>query len=135
MKYTLIIWVLIFLISGCNTHEKDSNSDTVIRKGAVIKIKPEKLDFYKELHAQPWEGVNSKLKECNIRNYSIFYRDGYLFSYFEYTGINWEADMKNLASDSNIQAWWKLTDPCQEPVGFAKEGEWWAEMEEVFHLK
>ncbi len=107
----------------------------MIRKGAVIKIKPEKLDFYKELHAQPWEGVNNKLKECNIRNYSIFYCEGYLFSYFEYTGSNWEADMKKLAADSIIQAWWKLTDPCQEPVEFAKENEWWVNMEEVFHLE
>jgi L-rhamnose mutarotase len=101
----------------------------------VIKIKPEKLDFYKELHAHPWEGVNDKLKECNIRNYSIFYREGYLFSYFEHAGNNWEADMKKLAADSIIQAWWKLTEPCQEPVEFAIENEWWANMEEVFYLE
>ncbi len=106
----------------------------VIRKGSVIKVKPEKLDLYKELHANPWEGVNEKLKECNIQNYSIFYRDGYLFSYLEYTGDNWERDMEKLKADSTIQAWWKLTDPCQEPVPFAKDGEWWAGMEEVYHL-
>ncbi|MDD4191922.1 MAG: L-rhamnose mutarotase [Mangrovibacterium sp.] len=29
--------------------------------------------------------------------------------------------------------WLKETDPCQEPVESAKKGEWWAEMEEVFH--
>ena len=134
MKHTLIIWVLIFLITGCYNHKKDTNSDLVIRKGAVIKVKPEKLDFYKDLHAHPWEGVSNKLKECNIQNYSIFYRDGYLFSYFEYAGNNWEADMEKLAADSTIQAWWQLTDPCQEPVDFANKDEWWADMEEIYHL-
>jgi L-rhamnose mutarotase len=136
MKPTLIIWIIVLLLTGSCTQKKESKSasDSVIRKGAVIKVKPEKVDFYKGLHAQPWEGVNKKLKECNIQNYSIFYRDGYLFSYLEYTGDNWEADMKKLASDSTIQAWWQLTDPCQEPVGFAKEGEWWADMKELYHL-
>ena len=122
---------------GCCPAEK-SDSDVfvnkIVRKGAVIKVKPEKLEFYKELHANPWDGVNNKLKESNIQNYSIYYRDGYLFSYLEYTGDNWDEDMKKLAADSTTRAWWELTDPCQEPVPFAKEGEWWADLEEVYHL-
>lgn len=136
MRLILIFCIFNLLLSGCNVYKKVSHSkpDSVIRKGAVIKIKPEKLGFYKELHTHPWKGVNNKLKECNIRNYSIFYREGYLFSYFEYTGDNWEADMKKLAADSIVQSWWKLTDPCQEPIDFADEAEWWAEMEEIYHL-
>lgn len=137
MKSLFIILVIISALAGCNSTSKKKSVDTVknvVRKGAVIKVKPEKLDFYKELHANSWEGVNSKLKECNIRNYSIYYRDGYLFSYFEYIGNNWKEDMNKLAADSTIRAWWKLTDPCQEPVSFAKDGEWWADMEEVYHL-
>lgn len=134
MKYKLLIWFAALILSGCYCpNKKAAEPEAVVRKGAVIKVKPEKLEFYKELHANPWPGVNNKLKECNIRNYSIYYRDGYLFSYLEYTGNDWEGDMKKLAADSTIQAWWKLTDPCQEPVGFAKEGEWWADLEEVFH--
>ena len=32
-------------------------------------------------------------------------------------------------------AWqWKLTDPCQQPVESAAPGQWWAPMNEVFHL-
>ena len=38
-----------------------------------------------------------------------------------------------MAADPVTQAWWKLTDPCQQPVASAAEGERWAEMEEVFH--
>lgn len=105
------------------------------RYGSVIKVKPEKLEEYKKLHASPWEGVCRMIHECNISNYSIYFRDGYLFSYFEYTGKDFESDMAKMASDSITQEWWKLTDPCQEPLETRTEGEWWASMEEVFHLE
>ena len=65
---------------------------------------------------------------------SIYYKDGYLFSYFEYVGNDFEADMKKMSDDSLTQEWWKLTDPCQIPLETRKEGEWWATMEEIFHL-
>jgi len=139
MKNLLYITLVLFLISGCSPQtEKESSPEAspnkVIRKGSVIKVKPEKLDYYKMLHANPWESVDSMLKVCNIRNYSIYYRDGYLFSYLEYTGESWEEDMAKLAADSATQAWWELTDPCQEPVESATEDEWWAYLEEVYHL-
>lgn len=104
------------------------------RYGSVIKVKAEKLEEYKKLHANPWEGINRMIKECNIQNYSIYLKDGYLFSYFEYTGSNFEADMAKMAADPETQEWWKLTDPCQEPLETRAKGEWWASMEEVFHL-
>lgn len=135
---TIIFILTILLLTGCcsnNQYKLDEPDKKVVRKGAVIKVKPEMLKLYKELHANPWEGVNNKLKECNIQNYSIFHREGYLFSYFEYTGDNWELDMEKLAADSTIRAWWKLTDPCQEPTSFAKDGEWWADLGEVYHLE
>jgi L-rhamnose mutarotase len=109
-------------------------SENIKRHGWVIRVKPEKLDEYKQLHTNPWPEVNSMIKECNIRNYSIYYRDGFLFSYLEYTGNDFEADMKKMAADPTTRNWWKLTDPCQEPVDSAEEGVWWADMEEVFHL-
>lgn len=103
------------------------------RYGSVIKLRPEKEEEYKKLHANVWPEVLNMICACNIRNYSIFLRDGFLFSYFEYHGEDFDADMKKMAADLNTQAWWKVTDPCQEPVASHKEGEWWASMEEVFH--
>lgn len=103
------------------------------RYGSVIKLKLDKLDEYKKLHANVWPSVLEKIKDCNIRNYSIFYKDGVLFSYFEYVGDDFDADMIKMADDPNTQAWWKLTNPCQEPFKTRKEGEWWAGMEEFFH--
>ena len=103
------------------------------RYGSVIKVKPELLDQYKELHAHTWSGVLEQISESNIRNYSIYLKDDYLFAYFEYVGDNFEKDMVKMAEDSTTQAWWKLTDPMQLPLETRKEGEWWASMEEVFH--
>jgi L-rhamnose mutarotase len=59
--------------------------------------------------------------------------DGFLFSYFEYHGPDYAADMQRMAADPGTQAWWKLTDPCQEPLETRKPGEWRARMEELFH--
>ena len=103
------------------------------RHGSLIKLRPEKLDDYKQLHANVWPEVLQMIRQCNIRNYSIFFKDGYLFSYFEYLGDDFDADMKKMAADPHTQAWWKLTDPCQEPLATRQEGEWWAGMEEFFH--
>ena len=136
MKIYLWIPVLCFLAfhscTGKNCPKEEETS--TVRYGWVIKVKPEKLDEYKALHADPWPGVNKMIRECNIRNFSIYYRDGYLYSYYEYTGNDFEADMQKMAADSLTQEWWKLTDPCQEPVETAGEAVWWAPMEEVYHL-
>ena len=104
------------------------------RYGMVIRVKPEKLEEYKRLHAKPWPAVLEVIEQCNIRNYSIYHRDGYLFSYFEYTGDDFEADMARMAADPTTQKWWDLCKPCQEPLEARAESEWWAEMDEVFHL-
>jgi L-rhamnose mutarotase len=72
---------------------------------------------------------------CHIRNYSIFLREpeDLMFSYFEYHGSDFDADMKRMAADSKTQEWWKLCGPMQRPLETRKPGEWWAEMTEVFH--
>jgi len=103
------------------------------RYGMLIKVRPEKLDEYKRLHAAVWPEVLEMIHACNMRNYSIYHRDGYLFSYFEYVGTDYDADMARMKADPTTQEWWKLTDPCQEPLPAGAEGEWWAGMEEVFH--
>jgi len=105
------------------------------RYGMVIRVRPEKLEEYKRLHAAAWPDVLRMISECKIRNYSIFYRDGYLFSYFEYHGDDFAADMANMAADPVTQKWWELTNVCQQPVATAAPGEWWADMEEVFHCE
>ena len=103
------------------------------RYGSVIRLKPEKLEEYRQLHSHAWPEVLGMIRACNIRNYSIYHKDGLLFSYFEYHGRDFAADMQKMAADPKTQEWWKLTDPCQEPLETRQPGEWWASMEEFFH--
>jgi len=108
------------------------------RYGSIIGIKEDKIDEYKKLHAAVWPEVLDMIKQCNISNYSIYLRklpDGknYLFSYLEYTGNDFAADMAKMAADPMTQKWWDVCIPCQEPLPDKAEGEWWADMEEVFH--
>lgn len=105
------------------------------RCGMVIRLRPEKYEEYKRLHASVWPDVLEMIGECNIRNYSIFLKDGWLFSYFEYVGDDFDADMARMAADPATQRWWDVTKPCTEPIETRAEGEWWAGMEEVFHCE
>jgi L-rhamnose mutarotase len=104
-----------------------------VRYGSMIRVRPEKLAEYKELHANPWPEVLEQISRSNIRNYSIYYKDGLLFGYYEYWGDDYAADMAKMAADPMTQKWWERTDPCQEPLETRAEGEWWARMEEVFY--
>lgn len=104
------------------------------RYASVIRLCPEKLEEYKRLHADVWPGVLKVIKECGLQNYSIYYKDGYLFSYYEYVGNDYEADMSKMAADAETQRWWSVCKPCQDPLETRQDGEWWADMEEFFHL-
>jgi L-rhamnose mutarotase len=101
---------------------------------SVIRLRPEKEAEYRALHADAWPGVLATLRAAHVTNYSIFLRDGLLFSYLEYTGEDYDADMSRIAEDETTRRWWQLTDPCQQPLDSAAGGEWWAPAEELFHL-
>ncbi|GAB6166762.1 hypothetical protein JCM19992_27620 [Thermostilla marina] len=109
----------------------------VMRVGQVIGLRPEKRDYYIKLHANTWPGVLKRIHDSNIRNYSIYLAELegklYLFSYFEYVGDDFEADMAKIAADPETQRWWKETDPCQIRLPDTPEGSWWKPIPEVFH--
>jgi L-rhamnose mutarotase len=117
---------------------KKVDESKVQRYGMVIGLRPEMVDPYKLLHKYTWPEILNKLTEGNIRNYAIYlYQINskfYLFSYFEYVGDNFAADMAIVDGDPATVAWMKFTDQtCQLPVPTRTEGEWWAMMQEIFH--
>ena len=103
------------------------------RFGQIIKVKPEKIEKYKTYHTKVWPEILEMIRKCNIYNYTIFHKDNFLFAYFEYHGNNFEEDMAKMAADPKTQEWWNIVMPMQEPISTRVEGEWWANMEEVFH--
>jgi L-rhamnose mutarotase len=140
LTYLLIVLTLsLLLLITYNKYEanpgevKMENEKVTKRVGSLIRVKPEYEERYIILHRHTFPGVLDRIKKSNIRNYSIFLLDGMLFSYYEYVGNDYDADMKAIA-DSTTRDWWKLTDPMQEPLPTRKKGEWWTEMEQILNL-
>lgn len=106
------------------------------RMGMVIGLKADKIDEYKRLHAAVWPEILALISSCNIRNYTIYLREpeNLLFGTWEYHGTDFDADMARMAADVDNKKWWAVCMPCQEPLATRKQGEWWAMMDEVFHL-
>lgn len=146
---SLVGLLLLTQVLGCAAVGGQASYDpptvtygTTKRYAMSINVRPEKLAYYKQLHADPWPSVLQALVRANIHNYSIHLieiRPGEhtLFGYFEYTGDNFDADMAELADNPEVQRWWAETGPCQSaiPITQSKQGEnpEWAMMEEVFY--
>lgn len=152
--FVFSILICLFLVSCNENQQRNSNvygkSDTLNnsgnnepayatkRMGMITGIKPDKIAYYKQLHAKAWPAILKKINECNIRNYSIYLQKieskYFLFSYFEYIGNDFDKDMKKMAADTTTQRWWKETDPTQIPLPEAAEQKQvWTNMENVFH--
>lgn len=108
------------------------------RHAMITGLRADKVEEYTALHAAVWPDVLRRISACRIRNYSIYLHrmpDGQhlLFSYFEYKGDDFAADMARMAADPATQDWWKLCNPCQQPVAEARVGNTWSPMPEIFH--
>jgi L-rhamnose mutarotase len=103
------------------------------RYGMVLRVRPERFEEYRKLHAAVWPEVLATISRCHIRNYTIYHREAVLFSTFEYWGDDFSADMMLMASDPATRRWWAIMEPMQDPYPDRPAGEWWSRMEEVFH--
>ncbi|KAI0805083.1 DUF718-domain-containing protein [Xylaria sp. FL0064] len=111
------------------------------RIAQIVKLKPEFVNKYKEVHAAVWPEVLRQIKVCNIRDYSIFHDPGtgILFASFKYVGFDYAGDMERMRENPKVREWWAMTDGFQESlVPGAKNSEsgdpaWWRELEEVFY--
>jgi L-rhamnose mutarotase len=136
-------WLLLvagLLCGGCAALPRNTESRPaeVKRFGMVVGVRPEKIAEYKELHANCWPGVLEAMKECHIRNFSIYLAEieegnHLLFGYFEYWGKAFDADMARMQTYDINKKWWKLTDACQKAVPLKEGDGLWMGMEEVFH--
>ncbi len=127
----------VFFMDGDTQTKVDPSQ--VERYGWVIGLRPEMVESYKLIHKYPWPPVLDALVEAKVRNYPIYLQQiddkPFLFGYFEYVGDNFAGDMAGCDGDPASKAWMKFTDDaCQVPVPTRAEGEWWASMEEVFHM-
>jgi L-rhamnose mutarotase len=99
----------------------------------LLRVKPDRLDEYRERHRAVWEPMLAALRESGWRNYSLFLRpDGLLVGYvecddfaaaqraMEQTDVNarWQAEMASF---------FELPDGARPDTGGER-------LEEIFHL-
>ncbi len=125
----LVVAALSFT-TGC----EEKNAREIKRVGMVVGIDPERIDEYRRLHADGNPGVRDLLNKYHMHNFNIFLHqmpDGkwYEFGYYEYTGDDFEGDMKMMDAEPRTIEWLKQCDPMQVPLP-GSEG--WTEMERVY---
>ena len=104
------------------------------RYASVIGIRKVDWAGYERYHAAVWPEVLKMIYDCNIRNYSIYRYGELLFSYFEYIGADFEADMERMANDPKTVEWWAVMKPLQQRLPECSTDEWWHTISEVFHV-
>lgn len=103
--------------------------------GQVGKLKKDKIEEYKKLHAAVWPDVKQMIEECHLCNYSIFLQGEWVFAYFEYTGENYDEDMKQMEADPVTQQWWTHTHPCFETYAVDEKSEFYHDMQQIFYME
>ena len=98
----------------------------------VLKVRPEKLEEYKEAHKAVWPEMLQALRETGWHNYSLFLMpDGTLFGYVETP--DFQAALDGMAAREVNARWQKEMSHFFVPMeGAADEN--MAPIEEVFHL-
>jgi len=110
-------------------------SDVTVRRiGSLIGLVADSAEEYARLHSAVWPEVLATLSRANVTNYTIFRHGDLLFSYMEYRGSDFEADMARVAADPATKSWWAVVMPMQRTMRSSPDQDWWVPMEELFHL-
>lgn len=106
------------------------------RVGFLLKVKPERIDEYKQIHQNIWPEMQQALTEAGWHNYSLFMReDGLMFGYFE-TPHDFDTARALMADKEVNDRWQTMMAPFFEsPDGKERHADdMMVELEEVFHL-
>lgn len=99
----------------------------------LLKVRPDRLDEYKERHRSVWPEMLRALSETGWRNYSLFLReDGLLVGYFETLSL--EAALRGMASREVNARWQRDMAPFFENLSGRRPDEGFERLAEVFHL-
>ncbi len=102
------------------------------RVGFLLRVKPDKLDEYKEHHKRVWPEMKEALRQSGWHNYTLFlHEDGRLFGYFETPHSLARAQALMEEKEVNTR-WQRFMAPYFEEN--VRPDESFIELEEVFHL-
>lgn len=95
---------------------------------------PVRIDEYLRHHSAVWPEVTHGLRAIGIRGMRIWRGGSRLFMVVETDDDFDPARYQSYASNPRTQEWDALMRGFQRPAPFAKPGEWWTQLEEVFDL-
>jgi L-rhamnose mutarotase len=102
------------------------------RVGFQFKVRPDRLEEYKEHHHQVWPEMLDALRETGWHNYTLFIRnDGLIFGYFETDADLATAQAKMATKEVNTR-WQEFMASFVD--AHARPDETFIELEEYFHL-
>ena len=105
------------------------------RYGMAVRLKDEKRDYYIEHHANVWPEVLDELKKINVKNYSIFLKEDFMFGYLEYDGDSFDTDMAQMQNIPIVDKWTKLMIECFNPFPNNENNNSWVMMDQIFFME
>ena len=102
-----------------------------------LKDDPAVVDLYKHHHREVWPEVEASLGRVGVEQMDIYLLGRRLVMVVAMRdGLDYRAAFRaHAASSQRVAEWERLMQSLQEPSAEAREGEWWAAMEPVFHLE
>ena len=102
-----------------------------------LKDDPQLIEEYKRYH-QPegvWPEITQSIQDSGIQHMQIFLTGNRLFMIMEVEeSFSFEKKAAMDAANPKVQAWEELMWKFQQALPWAKEGEKWVLMEEIFSL-
>lgn len=110
-----------------------SNVQLLKRIGRVIEIKPDSLSACRAMLEEENPAIRDLLKKHQMRNFSMFLSQlgnrWFVFSYCEYAGRDYKADLDALGKNTAYQEW---LDGFQSMEVSDKGDTAWTDMERIF---
>jgi L-rhamnose mutarotase len=99
----------------------------------LLKVRPDRLEEYKERHRAVWPGMLAALQETGWHNYSLFLRDdGLLVGYFETPDL--ARALAGMAAREVNERWQREMAPFFESLEGRRPDEGIAPLPMIFHL-
>jgi L-rhamnose mutarotase len=104
------------------------------RIGFILKLRPEKINEYKEHHKKVWPEMLEALHKTGWHNYSLFLSDdGLLFGYFETPGT-FEDALAGMSKEEINSRWQSVMVPYFDNLSGLHPDQGMLDLEEIFHL-
>jgi len=98
-----------------------------------LKVKPDKIEEYKQAHKNVWPEMQEALRRTGWHNYSLFLReDGLLIGYLETE--DFDAAVEGMSKLDVNRRWQEAMAPYFEELEGETADKSFVLLEEVFHL-